>query len=384
MQLEKIIDKYKNLFGSEPLVIQSPGRINLIGEHTDHNEGFVMPAAIDKTIVIAIGKNNKDAYRMYSIDFEQWLEVNCNDISPNKIQWSNYILGVIAEFRKQGKANTGLDIVFSGDIPIGAGLSSSAALECAVAFGINELFSYDMSKMQLVKMAQNAEHEYAGVKCGIMDQFASMFGSENLAIGLDCRTLEYNYFPIQFDGYTLILCDTNVKHQLASSEYNTRRSECEKGVKIISKEEEGITSLRDVNLSMLYKHKAKIPPTIFSRCKYVIEENNRVLTASKALACNRFEEFGNLLYATHQGLMNEYEVSCKELDFLYDFARNHEGVIGARMMGGGFGGCTLNIVRNTHVDDFSKQISESYYNNMNINIDIYPVRVSNGTHQIMN
>lgn len=383
MVVEKISEKFKNLFGAEPRVFQSPGRINLIGEHTDYNEGFVLPAAIDKTIVAAMNLNSKSLFRFYSLDYEDYFEIEAAEIKIQETLWANYLLGVIAQFQKMGIAVPCFDCVFGGDIPIGAGLSSSAALECAIAFGVNELFDFKLSKIELVKLAQKAEHEYAGVNCGIMDQFASVFGLENQAIKLDCRSLEHHYFPLDLQEYSIVLFDTKVKHSLASTEYNTRRKECEDGVKILNKFAPKINSLRDVSIDFLNEHKFKFDPVIFKRCKYIIEENQRVNDICLALGNNDFELFGNLLYASHEGLRNEYQVSCKELDILVDFAKSNKSVLGARMMGGGFGGCTINLVSKASEEEFTKAIAKDYLKRTNIKLEVYKIEVSKGTSEII-
>ncbi|MCF8371727.1 MAG: galactokinase [Bacteroidales bacterium] len=382
MVVEKISGKFKNLFETEPRLFQSPGRINLIGEHTDYNEGFVLPAAIDKTIVAAINLNSKKMFRFYSFDYEEYFEIKISEIEIQDTLWANYLLGVIAQFQKNGLAVAGIDCVFGGDIPIGAGLSSSAALECAIAYGINELFNFKLSKMQLVKMAQKAEHEYAGVNCGIMDQFASVFGLDKQVVKLDCRSLEHSYFPLDLQDYSIVLCDTKVIHSLASTKYNTRRMECEEGVRILIQFAPEINSLRDVDMDLLLEHKSELEPVVFKRCKYIIEENRRVNETCLALEKNDFELFGNLLYASHEGLKNEYQVSCKELDILVDFTKSRKDVLGARMMGGGFGGCTINLVSKSSEEEFIAAIAKDYLKRTNIILEVYKIEVSKGTSEI--
>uniref|UniRef100_UPI001A9784FE galactokinase n=1 Tax=Sabulibacter ruber TaxID=2811901 RepID=UPI001A9784FE len=297
------------------------GRVNLIGEHTDYNEGFVLPAAIDKEIYFAIAPNGTQEMRAYSFDLNEKGTFSLEQVEPTQTAWANYLLGVVAQLQKAGHAVPGFDLVFGGNIPMGAGLSSSAAVECGLAYALNHLFGYGVEKMDLVKMAQKAEHEYAGVMCGIMDQFASMFGKRDHVVRLDCRSLEYQYFPFDMREYRLVLCDTQVKHSLASSEYNTRRQECETGVAILQKHYPQIHSLRDVTLEMLAQHQAEFDPVVYRRCTYVVQENLRVEEGCLDLERGDLEAFGQKMFASHQGLQHDYEVSCPELDFLAEKAK---------------------------------------------------------------
>ena len=318
---------------NEPLIVRSPGRINLIGEHTDYNNGFVLPAAIDKEALLATSLREDDEIHLYAYDLNEKFTIRITDLKPiGDTNWPNYILGVVAQFVKKGVILKGFNAVLTSDIPMGAGLSSSAAVECATAFTLNELFITGFDKITLVKMAQTAEHEYAGVRCGIMDQFASMFGEENKVIQLDCQSLAYEYFPLEMSGLSIVLLDTNVKHSLASSEYNVRRQQCETGVTLIQNNFPEVKSLRDADMKMV--NECISPDNIvYSRCKYVVEEKQRLLDACAALKKNDTITFGEKMFATHNGLSKEYEVSCKELDFLVDEVRNNENVLGARMMG---------------------------------------------------
>jgi len=351
---------FKEKFGIEPNLYAAPGRVNLIGEHTDYNEGFVLPASVNKSIHFAIKPNSSGVFRFYAIDLNESFETPVDKIEPSKTHWANYLLGVIAQFVKDGKKVPAFDCVFGGDVPLGAGMSSSAAIEVGMAYAINDLFKLNYSKLQLVKFAQMAEHEYAGVKCGIMDQFASMHGKANHVIKLDCRSLEYQYFPLDMTDYMLVLVNTGVKHSLASSEYNKRRQECENGVALLKKYQPNIHSLRDVGLELIQAHKSEFNEITYNRCSYVIEENIRLENACNALEQGNFVEFGKLMYGSHEGLKNKYEVSCHELDQLVDMARNTDGVLGARMMGGGFGGCTINLVKKGSVPAFEKNIRANY------------------------
>ena len=380
MDISALQQKHKALFNSkETVIVRSPGRINLIGEHTDYNDGFVFPAAIDKAVWFVASKNNKQRFRFYSFDFDESFELPVNKLSISDVAWANYLLGVAAQFKKRGHEVNGVDVVFGGNIPVGAGLSSSAAVENGFALVLNRLFDFGESRLEMVKMAQKAEHEYAGVMCGIMDQFASMFGKEKQAIKLDCRTLDFDYANIDLDGYRIVLCDTKVKHSLASSAYNKRREECTAGVDILKKYDPAINALRDADVELLDKHKEEMGLTVYRRCKFVIEENNRVTEAFEALHQNNIPKLGKLMFETHRGLRDDYEVSCKELDILFDFARNFNGVTGARMMGGGFGGCTVNIVKEERVEPFKKQITEHYRHATGIDPVIYEVAIMNGT-----
>lgn len=382
MEVTNILEKFKSLFSTQPVLFKSPGRINLIGEHTDYNEGYVLPAAIDKAILFAIGKNKAKKIRLYSYDLNESYEIGLKEVEKTKVHWANYLLGVVAQFLKAGKKLSGIDCVFGGDIPIGAGLSSSAAIESGFAFGLNEIFKLELTKLQMAQMAQMAEHEFAGVKCGIMDQFASFYGRKDHVLQLDCRSLEHKFFPLVLKDHTIVLCDTLVKHNLASSEYNVRREECELGVKVMQQFEPLIKSLRDVDNIMLNRYKSKLDTLIYKRCKYVIEENERVLESGIALQSQNLKLFGELMYKSHYGLKNEYEVSCKELDFLVDIAENSNSVIGARMMGGGFGGCTINLVQNNGIDNFIEKIKLEYFNEYKTRPLIYMVKTADGVSKI--
>ncbi|TPE44025.1 galactokinase [Pontibacter mangrovi] len=378
--INEIIEKFKELYQQEPTVVRSPGRVNLIGEHTDYNDGFVLPAAIDKEIYFAIAPNGQEICRVHAFNESQSDTFKLEKhIEPSAGGWVNYIKGVVAQFIKANYEIGGFDLVFGGNVPIGAGLSSSAAVECGLAFGLNHIFNLGVEKFELVKMAQKAEHEYAGVKCGIMDQFASMFGKEGHVVKLDCRSLEYTYYSSDLEGYRIVLCDTQVKHSLASSEYNTRRQECEAGVALLQKHYPQVQSLRDVTIGMLEQHQADFEPVIYKRCKYVVSENNRVEEACQHLQEGNLKAFGENMYASHAGLQHDYEVSCPELDFLVDQTRNDESVLGARMMGGGFGGCTINIVKLDELENFSGRIEAAYQQQFGRKPQIYVAQIVDGS-----
>jgi galactokinase len=365
-------------FNSSPILFKAPGRINLIGEHTDYNDGFVLPAAIDKCIYFAVAPNDLNKFRLFSLDYNESVEIALDSLVKSNIHWANYLIGVAVQFQKRGLKPGGIDCVFGGDIPLGAGLSSSAALECGFAVCLNELFSFRIEAAQLIRMAQKAEHEYAGVMCGIMDQFASLFGKSGHVMKLDCRSLDSEYYPYTGQEVDIILCDTKVKHTLASSEYNIRCSECEKGVDVLRDSFQAINSLRDASPAMLEKVKHKMENNIYQRCHYVIHEIVRVEKACKALEKDDFALLGKLMYETHKGLSSEYLVSCKELDALVDIAKENPAVIGARMMGGGFGGCTINLIRKEGTEKFIRSAEEEYPRMTGIKTEIYRVAISDG------
>jgi len=381
--IQKIKTVFFDRFAEQPVIFRSPGRINILGEHTDYNEGFVLPAAIDKNIYVGISKRADDEIHLFACDFNESFNTGTGNIKPVAVQWPNYILGVVDQLQKQGLQIHGFNLVIDGDIPIGAGLSSSAAVECAVIFALNNMFNLGLSRMQMVPLAQKAEHVFAGVNCGIMDQFASMFGKKDHAIKLDCRSLHYEYVPVKPDGYAFVLFNSNVKHNLASSEYNTRRKQCEEGVAIIAQNNPAIKSLRDVNMNMLTDHVAPVDPLIFKRCKYVVQENERLHAACDFLKQGNIKALGEKMYQTHHGLQYDYEVSCPELDFLVGYVKNIPEVAGARMIGGGFGGCTLNLVKEESIEKLVSAISEAYSKTMNIPLSTYYVHVENGTSGIV-
>ncbi len=377
---EKLVEKFRKLYGCEPMVVRSPGRINIIGEHTDYNEGFVLPAAIDKAAYLAISLRNDDIIHLTAQDLNEEFSVSLKDLKPvGDISWPNYILGAVAQFQKKGISLTGFNAVLTSDVPIGAGLSSSAAVECAITFALNELFNSGLEKIEMIKMAQKSEHEFAGVRVGIMDQFASMMGMENHVIKLDCRSLQYEYIPFKLEGIKILLLDTNVKHSLASSEYNTRRRECEQAVTWIREYEPHVNSLRDVTEEMLDKYVLPKDKLIDMRGRFIVQEISRLLKGCEDLEKGDINALGKKMFATHDGLSKMYAVSCDELDFLVDFVRNNEAVIGARMMGGGFGGCTINLVKEELVPGLIKEIAAQYLAHTGTNLTPYVVSISEGT-----
>lgn len=375
-------EQFSNQFHADPILVRSPGRVNIIGEHTDYNKGFVLPAAIDKAIYVAVSKRADDMLHLYSIAFAESYEVKLSKVQPAQKSWPNYILGVVDQLLKKGYALGGFNIMLDGDVPIGAGLSSSAAVECATAFALNELFGLNISRLDMVKMAQKAEHTFAGVKVGIMDMFASMFGKKDHVIKLDCRSLEYEYEPLKLEGIKVVLLNTNVEHSLASTEYNTRRQQCEQGVAWVKEHQPQVDSLRDVTLQMLDEYVAPKDAVIYQRCKYVVEENIRLLEACKDLEAGDIAALGQKMFQTHEGLSRQYEVSCKELDYLVNFVKNSPAVLGARMMGGGFGGCTINLIKEDALDELIPQIRKAYESDMALPLTDYIVQIEDGTSVI--
>lgn len=367
------------------LEIDSPGRINIIGEHTDYNNGFVLPTAIDKKIRFKFRKNDSsNICNVYSANFKTSFSFDLKNVKPSNQQWENYILGVIFEIQQLSDKLEGFDCTLDSNIPVGSGISSSAALECGLAYGLNELFKLELSKITLVKIGQRAEHNYVGTKCGIMDQFASIMSKAEHVILLDCQSLEYSYVPMQIEPYKILLLNTNVSHNLASGEYNVRRKQCEQGVKIIQKKYPKVNSLRDVSPEMLATFKNDLDSVTFNRCLYVVDEKDRVLNTVEALKNNELTVVGQNMYKTHEGLSKLYEVSCPELDFLVNFSKNYNKVIGARVMGGGFGGCTINIVHKDFIEKFTKEASEAYFNKFNIKLTAFEAMPSEGTSIVNN
>lgn len=362
------------------LIIDSPGRINIIGEHTDYNNGFVLPTAIDKKIRFKFRKNNSlNICNVHSANFNTSFSFDLKAVKPSTQQWENYILGVIHEIQILSNNLSGFDCVLDSDIPVGSGISSSAALECGVAFGLNELFNLGLSKLTIVEIGQRAEHNYVGTKCGIMDQFASVMSKEGHVILLDCQSLDFEYVPIKIEPYKIVLLNTNVSHNLASGEYNIRRKQCEDGVRIIKKKYPKVNSLRDVSPEMLAEFKMDLEAVVYNRCSYVVHEKVRVLETVEALKNNKLDLVGQNMYKTHEGLSKLYEVSCPELDFLVDYSKNFKEVIGARVMGGGFGGCTINIVHEDFMEQFINEASKVYFEKFNIKLTAFEAMPSGGT-----
>jgi galactokinase len=354
--------QFKKIYQADPeITVQSPGRINLIGEHTDYNGGYVLPAAIDKSIYFAVSKRHDSTCNFYATNLDQYFSTTLHQLQKSETHpWANYLMGVLDEIQKAGHEIQGIDLVFGGDLPTGLGISSSAAIENGIGYAINELYELKITKLDLVKISQQAENNFVGMKCGIMDMFASMMGKTNQVIRIDCKTLDYQYHPFQAPDLCLVLCNTQVKHSLVDSEYNARRAECEHGVAILKTHYPQIQFLRDATLVQLKKHQSEINPIVFKRCKYVIEEIKRVETACQALQNNDFQTLGKLMYQTHKGLDQLYQVSCPELNHLVQIAKKHPQVLGARLMGGGFGGCTINLVKTHEAQAFIENAQGSY------------------------
>lgn len=374
---ETIKQHFSERFGAAGVLYASAGRINLIGEHTDYNGGFVFPGAIDKVIMAEIKPNGTKKVRVYSVDIDEYAEFGLNEEDAPRQQWARYIFGVCREIMKRGGKVEGFDAVFAGNVPLGAGLSSSAALESCFAFALNDMFNDNkIDKFELAKIGQSTEHNYCGVNCGIMDQFASVFGKKDNLMRLDCRSLEYEYFPFKLDGYKLVLVDSKVKHELVDSPYNKRRASCEHVAKTL-----GVETLRDADLADLERVKDSISQEDYNRAKYVIEEKQRVLDVCDALQKGDYTTVGDRMYKTHEGMSKLYEVSCVELDYLNDIAKEC-GVTGSRIMGGGFGGCTINLVKDELYDNFiataKKKFSEKYGHEP----QVYEVVVSDGARKI--
>ena len=379
---EKISKKFQELFNTTGSFYTSPGRINLIGEHTDYNGGFVFPGAIDKGMLAEIKPNGTGKVRAFSIDLDDYAEFGLTEEDAPKASWARYIFGVCREIIKRGGEIQGFDTAFAGDVPLGAGMSSSAALESTYAFALNELFNLNIDKFELAKIGQSTEHNYCGVNCGIMDQFASVFGQKDHLIRLDCRSLEYKYFPFDPEsaGYKLVLLDSVVKHELASSAYNKRRQSCERVVVAIKRNHPEVDFLRDATMDMLNEVKADVTAEDYMRAEYVIEEIQRVLDVCDALEKGDYETVGEKMYGTHHGMSKLYEVSCEELDFLNDIAKEC-GVTGSRVMGGGFGGCTINLVKADKYDAFVKKAFAEYAKKFGHEPKLYNVVISDGARR---
>ncbi len=363
------------------LVVESPGRINLIGEHTDYNLGYVLPTAIEKKITFKLKRNRSDKEcNLYSLGYSTGFTFQLDKIARSGVEWENYILGVINEILLRTDRLRGFDCTIDSKLPMGSGLSSSAALECGLAFGLNELFGLGLSKMDIVHLSQKAEHTFVGTQCGIMDQFASVMSEKGHVILLDCKSLEYQQIPIYMEPYKMIMLNTKVSHNLASSEYNTRRRECGEAVGIIRGKYQEVRSLRDVTATMLEEFKETMDTTLYKRCSFIVSENGRVLKAADALKANDIKLLGTLLYEAHEGISKLYEVSCPESDFLVDFSKQYDFVLGARQTGGGFGGCILNIVHKDKMEAFVEDATKAYKKAFNIELEAFEVRPSAGTY----
>lgn len=379
--IENTVKHFENLFDKKPEhIILSPGRINIIGEHIDYNDGFVLPAAINKYVCIAISPNKNGICKIIAKDLNEVFSFNINDeLVPNPSMWINYILGVLQQLKEQKNLSKGFHAVFSSSVPIGSGLSSSAAVECGFAYAFNKMFHLSLSKKDIALIGQKAEHTFVGVNCGIMDQFASVFGKNNQVIKLDCNTLDYEYHKADFKKYSLLLLDSQVKHTHLTSGYNDRRREVEQGLSLIKKHFPEVKSFRDCTENMLNTLKSELNEVVYKRCLFVIKEMQRVQAAVDALEQSNFVALGQLMTQTHHGLSQDYEVSCEELDFLVQAVENEPTVLGARMMGGGFGGCSINLVEKGSENDLIKKISLQYQEKFGIKLKAYKVKISKGT-----
>lgn len=377
MEVEHVRSRFiKHFDGTTGTVYASPGRINLIGEHTDYNGGFVFPGAIDKVMMAELKRNGTNKVRAYSIDMKDYVEFGFEEADAPRTSWARYLYGVCREIIKRGGKLEGFNTAFAGDVPLGAGMSSSAALESVYAYALNDMFDLGIDKFELAKIGQATEHNYCGVKCGIMDQFASIFGKAGSLMRLDCRSLEHQYFPFDPKGYKLVLLDTVVKHELASSAYNKRRESCENVARAI-----GVAFLRDATLDQLNAVKGKVSDEDYMRAEYVIEEIQRVLDVCDALEKGDYETVGKKMYETHEGMSKLYEVSCEELDFLNDMAHEY-GVTGSRVMGGGFGGCTINMVKDELYEPFVTKAKEAYRAKYNRSPKVYDVVIGDGARKV--
>jgi galactokinase len=381
-KIESLTEQFHKSYGTPPRVFRAPGRVNLIGEHTDYNDGFVMPVAIASYTWVAASKRNDRVISAQSDNFAETAELPLDALAgaPRK-HWSDYIRGVAAVMQATGHTLDGTNLFIHGDVPLGAGLSSSASLEIATALALMGISNLDLPPLEVAKICQRAEHEYVGTRCGILDQFSAMFGCPDHALLLDCRSLNYKLLPIP-TGVGLVICNSMVKHELAAGEYNRRRKACETGVRILKRHLSSAVALRDVTPSDLKTYAKELPDLVYRRCRHVISENQRVLAAGEALRSENLQRFGQLMYQSHRSLRDDYEVSCRELDLLVELASSYEGVYGARMTGGGFGGCTVNIVRADAVERFQSQITEAYEKETGKILDVYVCSTAKGASEV--
>jgi len=374
-----VLSAFRQRFGTQPALVRSPGRVNLIGEHTDHNLGFVLPGAVDRAIWLAIGLRDDRQLRFHALDNGEHFEGSLDEIRAVPAQWPNYLLGILSELDQRGVELRGVDCAFGGNVPIGTGLSSSAALECGFAFGLDALLGTGIDRVEIAKLGQRSENRFVGVNCGIMDQFASCLGQEKRLIRLDCRDLSYVYVPFERDDISIVLCDSQVRRQLTTSAYNLRRAQCEEGVAKLAQHYPEIHSLRDATLAQVEAVRDELDPAVYRRCAYVVAENLRVLTACAALERGDLAAFGAAMYETHEGLAHGYEVSVPELDILVEATRSIPGVLGARLMGGGFGGCTINLVEADHLEAFHAAMAPVYRERLGKEPMIHVCKLAGGT-----
>ncbi len=382
--LPLVADRFARHFGGRPLLVVSPGRVNLIGEHTDYNEGFVLPGATDKAIAFAVAPRADATCHFVAVDFDQEFRCELGALHRSPLRWPDYLQGVLDQFLLAGHRIGGINCVFGGDVPIAAGMSSSAAIEGGLAFALNALFGLNLDDLTLVTLAQKAENEFVGLRCGIMDMFINIHGRAQSVLKLDCRSLEFERLPFERPDLRIVVADTLVRRELAGSEYNVRRGQCEAGVDALRAHEPAIRSLRDVSLDLLREHKDELDPIVFKRCEYVVRENARVEEAADALRRNDFAAFGALMNASHAGLRDGYEVSSAELDALVEAALQVPGVLGARMMGAGFGGCTINLVEADAVPEFEARVARDYEAATGKTPKVHIVRIEAGTRAVVN
>jgi galactokinase len=381
--LQSVFDAYEALYGAPALLARAPGRINLIGEHTDYNMGFVLPAAIEQSAYVALGMRNDHEIHLHALDLGQRHRTNLDALDSYDAPWSAYVLGIVQQLQRGGFALSGFNLVLSSSVPVGSGMSSSAAVECASLIGLDSLFGLGLERMDMVRMAQRAENEYVGVKCGIMDMFASMMGRKDYAIQLDCRSLDYRYFPLQLGDYRIVLFDTRVRHSLAGGEYNQRRMSCETGVRLLQSHHPHVMSLRDVDMEMIESLPAAgASPEVYQRCRYVVEENERLISGCQLLEKGDLEGFGKKMFASHAGLRDLYEVSCPELDLLVDLAVDNTAIAGARMMGGGFGGCTINLVHANRIEETYALFRDRYHAKTGLDLGMYVTTAESGAELV--
>lgn len=381
---DKLRSEFARLYGTPPRLFRAPGRINLIGEHTDYNDGFVLPMAIDRETVVAAAVRDDRLIRARSCAQGGIVELDLDRPgSPRRGVWFDYVEGVAQALVARGKFLRGADLLIESNVPVGAGLSSSAALEVSIGFALLVLSEREVDLCSLALAGRDAEHNYVGTMCGIMDQYAAAFGRAGHALQIDCRSLESILVPVDLSDTAIVVCDTKVKHNLASSEYNKRRAECEQGVQLLRQVLPDIASLRDVSISQFEDHQDRLPELIRRRCRHVITENERTLRAAEALKASDFETIGALMAESHRSLRDDYEVSCVELDLMFEIAQSLDQVIGARMTGGGFGGCTINFVRRDGIEAFCKAILLGYQRETGITPTYYVVRAADGVSEIM-
>jgi len=380
--IDRVRSAFEASFGRESVLVRAPGRVNLIGEHTDYNEGYVLPAAVDRAIYLAMKPSGDKQCHWVSLDLNQTFDVTPGSFSRSELRWPDYLQGVLVEFGAMDITVPPVDAVFGGDIPIGSGMSSSAALTTGFAFAIDRLFNLGLDRVSIAKLGQRAENNFVGMKCGIMDQFASVLGREKTLLQLDCRNLSCVFVPFNRTDVRIALCDSQVKHAHAGGEYNTRRSQCETGVEIVRRHHPKVVSLRDITNDMLEAARPEMEDVVYRRCAYVLAENQRVLAACNALAGNDLTVFGLKMNGSHYGMRDEYEISCPELDILQSVAEGTAGVLGSRMMGGGFGGCTINMVEEAALTDFQKVMSEAFHRKLGKEPIIHVCQLKGGTEEL--